>query len=590
MDNMHGATFSAINSLRTGNAIIDMGIAMTVPAVFRTVFDAHRWESLKRYFLKRRGRGVRGAVRTISSITKGHAGFFGHEQKNHLLQKAIKLYLTQGLKVVPHKAQVQLTAMHDTSVPMGRQSNSKDDPCANLRLTWIAAENEFVAVGDEVVFRQYRQDDGSQKQEQGANPQQYLVFELSSEAADGNARIDAFIMAALDFYRSEMGRLKDNDTRWMYTMVSGETKRKRESESTSDFRYKRYVLSDEKTFQSLFFPQKESILRLLSDFENKEGKFAVPGFPRKLGLLLHGPPGTGKTSFIKALAQHTGRSIINISLSQIETNMQLSDVMYDLNLDVLGCDSNTRLQFKDVIFVIEDVDACSRVVRRRSEAAAAVGTAEALQLYAERRKEPDVEQANPSSRDSSPSTVAVSPLRSSPMLAPPPPLPKPLMFGPPGADGPFPPETSTVPGDGWGARFRYAESPDALNLAGLLNVLDGVVDTPGRLLVMTSNHPEVLDPALIRPGRIDRCLHLGYMADEDAVAMIEHYFGCPMTHGQRETLGRALALGQERTPASIEQLCAEFDTVDNLLSHLMQNGLSSDGPQGGNPAKRARCF
>lgn len=45
---------------------------------------------------------------------------------------------------------------------------------------------------------------------------------------------------------------------------------------------------------------------------------------------------------------------------------------------------------------------------------------------------------------------------------------------------------------------------DALNLAGLLNVLDGVVDTPGRLLVLSSNHPEVLDPALIRPGRINR--------------------------------------------------------------------------------------
>jgi ATP-dependent Zn protease len=45
---------------------------------------------------------------------------------------------------------------------------------------------------------------------------------------------------------------------------------------------------------------------------------------------------------------------------------------------------------------------------------------------------------------------------------------------------------------------------DALNLAGLLNVLDGVVDTPGRLLVLSTNHPEVLDPALIRPGRINR--------------------------------------------------------------------------------------
>lgn len=44
---------------------------------------------------------------------------------------------------------------------------------------------------------------------------------------------------------------------------------------------------------------------------------------------------------------------------------------------------------------------------------------------------------------------------------------------------------------------------------GLLNVLDGVVDTPNRILVMTTNHPEKLDPALIRPGRIDKILYLG---------------------------------------------------------------------------------
>merc|ERR1719199_2189083 len=56
---------------------------------------------------------------------------------------------------------------------------------------------------------------------------------------------------------------------------------------------------------------------------------------------------------------------------------------------------------------------------------------------------------------------------------------------------------------GWG------KDEDALNLAGLLNVLDGVVDSPGRILVMTTNHPEKLDAALIRPGRINKRIHLG---------------------------------------------------------------------------------
>lgn len=48
-------------------------------------------------------------------------------------------------------------------------------------------------------------------------------------------------------------------------------------------------------------------------------------------------------------------------------------------------------------------------------------------------------------------------------------------------------------------------------MQGLLNVLDGVVDTPGRIVIMTTNHPETLDAALIRPGRIDKKIYLGYM-------------------------------------------------------------------------------
>ena len=62
-----------------------------------------------------------------------------------------------------------------------------------------------------------------------------------------------------------------------------------------------------------------------------------------------------------------------------------------------------------------------------------------------------------------------------------------------------------------GGASAYALKKDKLNLAGLLNVLDGVVDTPERIVVMTTNHPEILDPALIRPGRIDQRLLLGYM-------------------------------------------------------------------------------
>lgn len=46
-------------------------------------------------------------------------------------------------------------------------------------------------------------------------------------------------------------------------------------------------------------------------------------------------------------------------------------------------------------------------------------------------------------------------------------------------------------------------STSQVSLSGLLNVLDGVAAKEGRVLIMTTNHVDKLDKALIRPGRID---------------------------------------------------------------------------------------
>ncbi|PHH82943.1 hypothetical protein CDD82_4266 [Ophiocordyceps australis] len=48
-----------------------------------------------------------------------------------------------------------------------------------------------------------------------------------------------------------------------------------------------------------------------------------------------------------------------------------------------------------------------------------------------------------------------------------------------------------------------------LSLSGLLNVLDGVASQEGRILIMTTNHIDKLDKALIRPGRVDMMIPFG---------------------------------------------------------------------------------
>ncbi|KAJ4356573.1 uncharacterized protein N0V89_004608 [Didymosphaeria variabile] len=61
-------------------------------------------------------------------------------------------------------------------------------------------------------------------------------------------------------------------------------------------------------------------------------------------------------------------------------------------------------------------------------------------------------------------------------------------------------------------------------LSGLLNVLDGVGSQEGRIVIMTTNKPELLDPALIRPGRVDMKVFLGNITPASAEQMFVRMF------------------------------------------------------------------
>lgn len=62
------------------------------------------------------------------------------------------------------------------------------------------------------------------------------------------------------------------------------------------------------------------------------------------------------------------------------------------------------------------------------------------------------------------------------------------------------------------------------SLNAVLNALDGVCSKEGQVVIMTTNHPDTLDPALLRPGRVDYRLHLGYVTEEQARRIFNKFF------------------------------------------------------------------
>ena len=67
-------------------------------------------------------------------------------------------------------------------------------------------------------------------------------------------------------------------------------------------------------------------------------------------------------------------------------------------------------------------------------------------------------------------------------------------------------------------------SSSAITLSGLLNSFDGVIASDGRLLIMTTNHSDRLDPALVRSGRIDKRWHFPNLTQELALEMAQRFY------------------------------------------------------------------
>jgi len=63
-----------------------------------------------------------------------------------------------------------------------------------------------------------------------------------------------------------------------------------------------------------------------------------------------------------------------------------------------------------------------------------------------------------------------------------------------------------------------------LTFSGLLNAIDGVTSSEGRIMFMTTNYIERLDPALVRPGRVDIIQFIGFCSRHQLIEMFSRFY------------------------------------------------------------------
>jgi len=217
------------------------------------------------------------------------------------------------------------------------------------------------------------------------------------------------------------------------------------------------------TFDHLIFDQKEELLLKLNRFLNNRQYYIDNARPYMFGLLLYGEPGCGKTSTIKAIANYTKRHVVQIDLSKIKTCQELINVFYSKKIN------DYHIPVDKKIIVFEDIDCMIDIVLER----------EKEKNDEEHKGNDDEEQKKAKNEDEQEMEIDIDKIRK---------------------------ETHINNGNLLDNIFKSVmkkSKDNKLNLSCILNIIDGIIEQPGRILIITTNYPDRLDKALVRRGRVD---------------------------------------------------------------------------------------
>ena len=475
MDDVNDMTrMSLFHNLRTGNIIFDMIVSSLIAVLFSNIlrFNIFRYISLEWFYYNRNN---------ISLTCTESRNYNGKKiMDTSETFRAVLWYIKQNIKQGNTHGLKKLTEYYSceyTDYEEDEDNNKNKGLCFKDTIYLVNQSNYFsinTPDSNDIYFKMIK------------DSEEVIIDRRNSKDSTKNNITHTLKIFSSKYSIKELQGFVDNLHVEYNNMVNKQYDNKQfvfvyeGMDSQYNTKFKSYPFETTCDINKVFFENKDAIMNQIDFFKDNKEWYEQKGKPYTLGICNYGIPGCGKTSFEKALCKYLNRHMIIVDFSRIKYMQEADDIFFSETIN------GKLIPYDKRLYVFPDIDRMTEL------------------LYDTAYKQESIEKTITKYKN------------------------KLNIEKDSGNEELLKTIISQISHDNdfkmVGASSKQESHFTPLNLSKLLNIIDGVPERTGQVIMMSANYIEKIDKALLRPGRIDCSIEFKKASFSISKQIISTYF------------------------------------------------------------------